>query len=136
MLKVDNWRVKLFEYLTQSKQIPFDRDTNNCAHFVDGALESIFGIEIFPKFRKCKTFETQLKCVRKAGFENHVDFLSSIFSELEHYSQAKVGDIAIFNVDDELGVAVGIVFSENCFVMRENGLAIFPLSNSLKVLSI
>lgn len=139
LVKHHDWQIRLNVYFSEIKRQPFNYDTNNCAHFATNGLSVMFEnfdqLNVIKKFLKNDTFVKQIRSLKKDGFNDHVEFLASIFEQHKHYSQAKIGDIAVFQVENDTNLAVGFVFSENCFVMRENGLAIYSLDSALKVFS-
>lgn len=131
-----NWRSKLYGYFDEILRKPFDKDNNNCAQFIANGWLVVRPDDPFKKYRKHKTYEALLRAVKKDGFENHSDFFATFMHEYEHPSQAKVGDIAVFAVDDEIGFASGWVFGERVYVLRETGLGTLPLADAIKAFEV
>lgn len=73
-----------------------------------------------------------MKAVKKAGYENHIDFFTTFLIAYDDVSQACVGDIAVFKTDDEIGYASGFVIGDRVFVLREDGLGTLALSDAIK----
>ena len=135
-MKHPSWRSALYAYFDDIRRVPFDKDKNNCAQFIANGWLVIRPDDPFKKYRKHKTYEALLRAVKKDGFENHSDFFATFMREYDHPSQAKVGDIAVFAVDDEIGFASGWVIGERVFVLRENGLASLPLADAIKAFEV
>lgn len=135
-MKNPNWRSALYAYFDDVRRKPFDKDSNNCAQFIANGWLLVRPDDPFKKYRKFKTYEALLRAVKKDGFDNHSAFFATFMSEYDHPSQAKVGDIAVFAVDDEIGFASGWVFGERVFVLRENGLATLPLASAIKAFEV
>lgn len=131
-----NWRSALYAYFEEIRRVPFDKNNNNCAQFIANGWYLMRDDDPFAKYRKFKTYEALLRAVKKDGFENHMDFFATFMVAYDHPSQAKVGDIAVFAVDDEIGFASGFVIGERVFVLREIGLATLPLADAIKAFEV
>lgn len=136
MTRNPNWRPKLHQYFSDIRRTPFDKDKNNCAQFVANGWLIMRPDDPFKKYRKLKTFGAILRAVKKDGYENHMDFFATFMTAYDHPSQARVGDVAVFECDDEIGFASGWVFGERVFVLRETGLASLPLSDAIKAFAV
>jgi hypothetical protein len=131
-----NWRSALYAYFDDVRRVPFDNDSNNCAQFVANGWVLVRPDDPFKKYRKCKTYNALLRAVKKDGFANHSAFFATFMREYDHPSQAKVGDIAVFATDDDIGEASGWVFGERVFVLRPDGLATLPLAQAIKAFEV
>ncbi len=127
-----NWRPALYDYFDNIRRVPFNADTNNCAQFIANGWSCVRPDDPFKKYRKLKTFEGLLRAVKRDGFDNHVDFYKTFLTAYDHVSQAKIGDIAVFPVNDQIGYAPGWVIGERVFVLRPDGLATMELSAAIK----
>lgn len=124
--RLPDWRSRLFAYVDEVKLMPYDEAKHNCGLFPAGAVKAITGVDYAAPYRKLKTLPGQLRRMRREGFANHVELAASLFQEI-HPSQARMGDLAAFKADDDIGVALGVVISENVFVLRRDGLGTLPL---------
>lgn len=132
----NNWRSNLFAFFKEVKRMPYDKNSNNCAQFVASAYVIMRDDDPFKPYRKYKTLEGQLRAVKKAGFDTHIDLFASFLTAYDHPTQSQVGDIAVFETDDAIGYASGIVIGERVFVLREDGLGTVPLNTALKAFKV
>lgn len=117
-----DWAARLNAYLQGVARTPYDDASHNCGTFAAGAVEAMTGEDFgAPYTNGVKTLAGQVKRLRKAGFETHVELAASLFEEI-HPSHARAGDLAAFEVDGPLGVALGVVNGERTFVLRPDGL--------------
>ena len=137
--RLDNWRIRLFDYFDEVRRVPFDQDTNNCAQFIANGWSCIRSDDPFAKYRKYNTFEGLVKAVKRDGYNDHIAFYGEFLAEYEHVSQARVGDIAIFQADDPtdvIGYVPGWVIGDRVFVLRPTGLATIELSAAIKAFAV
>lgn len=131
-MRKDNWRVDLFDYFKTVKRIPYDQDKNNCVHFLINGWSHIREDDIFAPFRKCKTFAAMLKLAKRMKVENHIDYLAKHLAAYDHVTQACVGDIAVFKLeDDPIGYASGYVIGDRVYVLANENLGTMPLSAAI-----
>ena len=135
-MRRDNWRSNLFAFFSDIKRKPFDKNSNNCAQFVASGYTIMREDDPFKPYRKYKTYAALVRAVKKDGYLNHVDFYSTFLTAYDHPSQAQVGDIAVYKLDDDIGFASGFVIGTHVFVLREDGLGQLPLSSAFKVFQV
>lgn len=117
-----DWAARLQAYLQETAHKPYDEATHNCGTFAAGAVEAITGEAFGAEFTQARTLKGQIARLRKAGFGTHADYAATLFEEI-HPSQARIGDLAAFEVEGPLGIALGIVNGEKTFVLRPECLA-------------
>ncbi|RUW55620.1 hypothetical protein EOA32_00965 [Mesorhizobium sp. M1A.F.Ca.ET.072.01.1.1] len=135
-MRKGNWRSALFSYFNEVRRVQFDNDKNNCAHFIANGWLCVRDDDPFKPYRKLKTLAAIVRAVRKDGFEDHLAFFRTFMREHDHTSQARVGDIAVFTIDDEIGTASGWVIGERVLVLRPEGIASLPLSEATKAFEV
>jgi hypothetical protein len=67
-----------------------------------------------------------LRVLKKTGFDSLDDLVASLLPEV-HPSQARVGDIATFPMDDAFGCTLGVVNGERVLVLRPEGIGSMEL---------
>lgn len=130
------WRTALYNYFDEVRRTPFDKDNNNCAQFIANGWLVVRDDDPFAQYRQHGTFEALLRAIKRDGFENHMDFFKTFMVPYDHPSQARVGDIAVFEVDDEIGYASGWVIGTHVFVLRQDGIGSYPLANAIKAFAV
>lgn len=120
-MKQRDWAARLNAYLQAVKARPYDDAAHNCGTFVAGAVEAITGEDFGKPYTEEPTLARQIARLRKDGFGTHADYAASIFEEIPP-AFARLGDLAAFDTDDPLGVALGVVNGERTFVLRPDGL--------------
>lgn len=126
-----DWAARLNAYLQEVAHKPYDEATHNCGTFVAGAVEAMTGKDFGKPYTEAGSLQRQVARLRKAGFWTHADYAASVLDEI-HPSQARMGDIAAFTVDDPIGVALGVVNGEETFVLRPDGLATLDTLSAVK----
>lgn len=122
--RVDGWRAALNAYISESRRRPFELGTFDCGLFAADAVLAVTGFDQAADLRgKYTTYSGALKALKSLGFKTHEAMAAALFEEI-HPAMASIGDIAVFDTGDEMGVALGVVNGETCFVLRPDGLGI------------
>lgn len=122
--RLPDWRPRLTAYLADSARDGFRYGSNDCALFSAGAVRAMTGHDPAAGWRGTyTTLEGGLKRLMKAGFNDHVALVSSLFQEVAP-AFAQVGDIAL--VDAPNGPALGIVAGETIACLAPQGLGHLP----------
>src|SRR5690554_6328861 len=96
-----DWAARLNAYLQEVVRRPYDDAAHNCGTFVVGAVEAVTGEDFGKPYTEEPTLARQIARLRQDGFGTHADLAASLFEEI-HPSQARIGDLAAFDVDDAL----------------------------------
>lgn len=119
-MKQKGWASRLSAYINEVARLPFDEATHNCGTFAAGAVKAMTGQDFAEPYTKgVKTLKGQMARLKRAGFSDQVKLAASLFDEI-HPSQARLGDIAAFDVAE--GLALGVVNGERSFVLRPSGM--------------
>lgn len=104
-MRLSNWDSRLADYIESKREIPFAYGSNDCAHFVAGAVEAVTGEDVFSDLRG--TYDTEfgsLRIIKELGKSDLGEVIDSMFDEIT-ISHAQRGDIAFF--DGSIGVVMG-----------------------------
>jgi hypothetical protein len=135
-MKLKGWEGRLTTYLSEVAAKPFRPATLDCGLFFADAVQAMTGEDIAKPFRgKYRTIEGGIKIAQKLGFDNHVEYVASLFEELPSKLMAQRGDgVEILDVDGS--PALGIVQGAGVYVMGLDGLTIHPLSSAVRAFRI
>lgn len=128
--KQRGWENRLIAYIGGCAKSPFRPGRLDCSLFAGGAVKAMTGEDYTKDFRgKYKKIETGQKLLKSKGFNDHIEYVASIFEEHPSPLFARRGDIAV--VTDMNGFpALGIVQGENIYVMELNGIGLRPLTEA------
>lgn len=125
MRRLPDWRGRLAAHLAASAGRPFAWGRHDCAIFAADCILAMTGEDPAAPFRgRYRSFKGGLKCLRKAGFADHVA-LATARLEAVHPAYARAGDLAMIATPD--GAALGIVQGHRIYVLRPEGLATVDL---------
>ena len=117
----DNWRAALSAYLTQMRATGFVYGKSDCACFAAGAVEAMTGIDPMAEIRGYASIAGAHGALKQTGARDLADLLARSFAEI-HPSEARYGDLGLFETDGPFGYAIGVVTGERVMAMSENGL--------------
>jgi hypothetical protein len=124
-MKRDDWQNSLRDYLRGVARLPFQIGRHDCATFTAGAVHAMTRQDYMRGLRGYRTQEEGLRKVQAKGFTDHVDYVASIFDEVQP-SFAQVGDIAV--VAGTSGDALGVVQGAHIYTIGATGLGVVPLT--------
>lgn len=128
--RLPDWRPRLTAYLTETAAQGFRYGSNDCALFSAGAVRAMTGVDPGAAWRGAyTTLEGGLKRLRKAGFDDHVALVDSLFQEVTP-AFAQVGDVAL--VDAPEGPALGIIVGETIACLTPSGMGHLPREAALR----
>ena len=129
LTRLPDWRTRLSEFIDAVRRTPFEWGTFDCGTGLAGpAVAALTGVDVCLPYRGTYASpQAAMRVVLAAGHRNLGDLVASILPELQHPSQATVGDIAAVETGSALGWSLGVVNGERIFVLRENGLATVEL---------
>lgn len=134
--KTNGWQNRLTEYLSECASQSFRPGKLDCGLFFSGAVEVMTGDVIDKPLRgKYRTIEGAYKILKKMGFENHVEYVASLYPQREGILQAMRGDGAEV-VDMDGNPALGVVQGEMIYVVGLGGLGVVPLSQAKRVFAV
>jgi hypothetical protein len=122
MNRLPDWRSRLHAYIDKVRSIPYAPGTYDCGLFPAGAVQAMTGEDFAEPYRgKYKTIPEGIRILLKKGFKNHEALAAAHFTEI-HPSLAAMGDLVVYETDDDLGYAMGVVINERAFVLKEDAL--------------
>jgi hypothetical protein len=128
--RLPDWRPRLTAYLTQTAHEGFRYGSNDCALFAAGAVRAMTGHDPAAAWRGTyTTLEGGLKRLMKAGFDDHVALVASLFQDVAP-AFAQVGDLALVDAPD--GPALGIVVGDTIACMAPQGMGHLPRQAALR----
>lgn len=138
-MKLENARSRLLTYVDQQERQSFAYGTNDCLMMTAGAVLAV--LDDCPNRRKVEkivaryrgrytTLAGGKRLIRKAPLA----LVASIFTELDHHSDADDGDIAAKPIGAEW--TFGVIIGAHFYVQAEAGLGILPRSDALKVFKV
>jgi hypothetical protein len=108
---------KLNIFLDKVRRLMFRPGSHDCGTFAASWVKEITDVDHAEPFRgKYKSMKAGRLLLKKAGFENYGDYVTSVLPEI-HSSIAQVGDLAM--IEDR---ALGIFAADRVFVLRPDGL--------------
>lgn len=128
--RLPDWRPRLTAYLAETAAQGFRYGSNDCALFSAGAVRAITGVDPAAAWRGTyTTLEGGLKRLRKAGFDDHVALVDSLFQGVAP-AFAQVGDVAMIDAPD--GPALGIIVGETIACLTPSGMGHLPREAALR----
>lgn len=122
IVRKDDWYSSLSTYIDGAFRRPFAYGEFDCTLFAAGAVEAMTGVNLYADFLgRYRTLRGGLLQLKKLGFDNQVDYVASLFTEV-HPSMAQVGDIAI--IDTDIGHGLGMVQGSRIYVTRPGALGL------------
>jgi hypothetical protein len=117
MKRLWDWNSRLQAYLDKVRHLPYEEGIHDCALFGAGVIQAETGEDVAAPYRGYKTIPEGVRRLKKMGFDNHVELAASLLPEI-HPSEAAIGDLCAFEVDDPLGWALGVSGGERAHVLR------------------
>lgn len=134
--KTNGWENRLVEYLSDCASSPFRPGKLDCGLFFSGAVEVMTGEVIDKKLRgKYRSLKKAYEILNGMGFENHVEYVASLYSERPCILHAVRGDGAEV-VDMDGNAALGVVQGEHIYVIGLNGLGTVPLTDAKRIFAV
>ncbi len=132
---MEPWLPKVHDYLLETANVPHEWGKSDCLCKVDDCVAIKTGQRYMAPFRgKYSSYEEALKLVRKKGFDEPVDMIASIFSEIEPRDAMDCDIAAIEGVDGTL--AFGIFMRDKIIVQSERALGKHPRSMALRAFKV
>lgn len=133
-MRQPDWQSRLTAYLAASAQKEFQEGAHDCALFAAGAVAAITGHDYAAVYRgRYTTTRGGLRVLRRDGFADHVALAASHLAE-KPIARANPGDLAVLETDE--GPALGVVQGEGIFVLRQNGMALVPLTAAFQAFEV
>lgn len=156
--RIDNWEIKLFEFLVNARKekILIDWENYNCASWVSDAIHLMTGFDPYAEFRTLSASPTgAYKMLKKAGFNSLEEVITSKFTPIPN-AFVTSGDIVLVPVEeasyteegpsaDDVGEAAlnvapvkiwdyvtCIAEPPHCWALSNEGLVSLPISASCK----
>lgn len=146
MKRVDNWESKLFDFLKNRSPLPMEWGKTDCFLLAVDALEVLTGVDcdkldVKKRFRgKYKTTRQAYRILTKHSGGGVAQTFQMIASRLRlpvvPYSFAGRGDIALLNIETEIGgvrEVIGVVTGKNIIVQGKLGLINLRLNLAKKI---
>lgn len=127
--RLPGWPKRLEAFIDQVKANAFAWDGFDCGpNWAGRHVEVMTGHDPAAAFRgRYKSRNGALRVMRQAGHDDLADLVATMLPELEHPSQAIVGDIVAVRVDTAFKHALGICNGSTIFVLREDGIGLLDL---------
>ena len=117
-----DWYSCLSRYIDATFRKPFAYGAFDCTLFAAGAVEAMTGVSLHAEFvGRYQTRTGGLRHLKALGFDDHVEYVASLFSEV-HPSMAQIGDIAVIETDT--GHGLGIVQGSRIYVTQPGALGL------------
>lgn len=134
--RLPDWRARLFSLVEQKENEPFAYGTNDCSTFGADVVNALTGVDPAAQFRgKYKTKLGGIRAIRKAGYQDQIDFLEKNYTEIAP-AFATVGDIGITSNATGDGVALCVVMGNFSIGVSEQGISRFSNSELIRVFKI
>lgn len=132
-MKLPGWRKRLSVVLRERHGMAFEYGTQDCGLFFAACVKAIADVDMPAEFTGYKTWLGAMRKLRAAGFENHIEYVASLFPEIPPV-EAREGDGAVIETTD--GFALGIVQGAWVYVADAHGLGLVPRSEMVRAFSI
>lgn len=134
MSRLPDWPKRLHAYIVETRALPFEWGTHDCALFAAGAVEAVTGEDPAAKWRGQYTTEAEgMALIRAAGFADHI-----AAARHERHScpvlKAQKGDLAILDSPD--GQALGVVVGGVIAVLTPRGMGSVLLETAAETLMV
>lgn len=104
-MRLSTWETQLIEYIASKRHQPFEYGSNDCAHFVAGAVQAMTGEDPMPEMRgQYDSALGSLRVLKEIGEGDLESTMDAKFNVIE-IGLAQRGDIAFF--DGSIGVIMG-----------------------------
>jgi hypothetical protein len=135
-VKTPGWEGRLIEALRTIAATPFDPGSLDCGLAFGTLVEAMTGTDPAAPLRgRYKTLAGASRRLKKMGFDDHIEYVASLYEELPSPLYAQRGDGAAVRDDDGFP-ALGIVQGENIYVMRPDGMGVVKLTEAYRAFRI
>jgi len=118
------WHGRLYAWALSIAATPHEYGQHDCALYVAGGLDAMYGTDIAGRFRgRYTTYRGGLRALRREGFRDHLDLLSH-FARPVDPALAQIGDIAVVDTPDH--PAIGFVMGGDLQMLTLDGLISTP----------
>ena len=136
MIKREDWRSSLSEYLESKRNDYFKYGVNDCALFAAGAIEAMTGEDIAKEYRgKYSTYIGGLRKVRVDGYKFHYSIFEDKLTEIP-VSFASFGDIGFYKTELDGVYSVGVVLGHKSAVITDTGFSLIDTTDLYKTFRI
>ena len=121
-MRLSTWENQLTEYIASKRNQPFEYGSNDCAHFVAGAVQAMTGEDPMPEMRGQYDSEFgSLRVLKEIGEGDLESTMDAKFNAIE-IGLAQRGDIAFFDG------SIGVVMGSFAWFVSDDGLERVPRS--------
>lgn len=121
-MRLSTWENQLTEYIASKRHQPFEYGSNDCVHFVAGAVQAMTGEDPMPEPRGQYDSEFgSLRVIKEIGQGSLEAAVDAKFQEIE-IGLAQRGDIAFFDG------SIGVVMGSFAWFVSDDGLERVPRS--------
>lgn len=115
-MKIENWEIKLIDYIEATKLKKFKWGVNDCCSFVAGAVKAMTGVDFYKDYKgKYNDEETAMKALYDvSGYKTIAGMLNNKF-EAKQINLAQRGDI-VMNDQRAIGICLG---STSAFLTKD-----------------
>lgn len=126
MVRLADWRPRLFEYVERVRRLPLEFGANDCGQFAGGWIEALTGENPAAELRGLYASQaTGIALVRaRMGYTGPVDWARALFP-IVPIAMAQVGDLAVLKTPQ--GPALGGVQGERIYAVGVTGLTTVDL---------
>lgn len=121
-MRLSTWENQLIEYIASKRHQSFEYGSNDCAHFVAGAVQAMTGEDPMPEMRGQYDSEFgSLRVLKEIGEGDLESTMDAKFNAIE-IGLAQRGDIAFFDG------SIGVVMGSFAWFVSDDGLERVPRS--------
>lgn len=130
-MKKPTWFSDLIDYLDTIEARAFEPGAHDCALFVAGAIEAMYGVDVGAQWRgQYKTIDEGLALVRSYGFRDHLHLVSRALDAIAP-AMARTGDIALVRGEDG-APSLGLFMGSFIRVVTPAGMGNLPRSRAIQ----
>ena len=123
-MRVENWDIKLSDYIQQQQLVKFKRGKSDCVNFVIGAIKTITNKTVFDM--EYKSLKDAKKILQELNKKDLLDIAMDIAKE-NNFKQidcvyAQRGDVVFLKTDEELGGTLGVCIGQKSIFRAKNGV--------------
>lgn len=123
-MRIENWDIKLSDYIQQQQLVKFKRGKSDCVNFVIGAIKTITNKTVFDM--EYKSLKDAKKILQELNKKDLLDIAMDIAKE-NNFKQidcvyAQRGDVVFLKTDEELGGTLGVCIGQKSIFRAKNGV--------------
>lgn len=123
-MRIENWDIKLSNYIQQQQLVKFKRGKSDCVNFVIGAIKTITNKTVFDM--EYKSLKDAKKILQELNKKDLLDIAMDIAKE-NNFKQidcvyAQRGDVVFLKTDEELGGTLGVCIGQKSIFRTKNGV--------------